>query len=42
MGARDEDGGLGVLLDLGTGVVCDACRQGTVEYANPMRMVLTQ
>lgn len=29
-------------LDFGGGIVCDACRQRTVEYANPMRMVLTQ
>lgn len=29
-------------LDFGGGIVCDACYKQTVEYANPMRMVLTQ
>lgn len=29
-------------LDFGVGFVCDACHKRTVEYANPMRMVLTQ
>lgn len=29
-------------LDFDPGIVCDACYKRTVEYANPMRMVLTQ
>ena len=29
-------------LDFGSDSICDACRQRTAEYANPMRMVLTQ
>ena len=29
-------------LDFGSDVVCDACRQKTVEYANPMPMALTR
>ena len=29
-------------LEFGSHTVCDACYKQTVEYANPMRMVLTQ
>ena len=29
-------------LEFGSDTVCDACYKQTVEYANPMRMVLTQ
>lgn len=29
-------------LEFGSGIVCDACYKRTVEYANPMRMILTQ
>ena len=34
--------GMGAQLDFGNSAVCDAFRQRTVEYANPMRMILTQ
>lgn len=29
-------------LEFGSDIVCDACHKQTVEYANPMRMVITQ